>query len=63
MCEGSITQASTVRLGLDADGRDIWVPMKNMLPMVNPNDLIIHGWDINNANLSEAMIRAKVKCL
>lgn len=28
--------------------------------MVKPNDLIIDGWDINNANLYESMIRASV---
>ena len=28
--------------------------------MVNPNDLIIDGWDINNANLYDAMLRARV---
>lgn len=28
--------------------------------MLKPNDIIIDGWDINNANLYEAMLRAKV---
>jgi len=28
--------------------------------MVNPNDLIVGGWDINKADLAEAMERAKV---
>ena len=28
--------------------------------MVHPNDLVIDGWDINSANLAEAMERAQV---
>jgi len=31
-----------------------------MIPMVDPNDLVIGGWDISKSNLKEAMIRAKV---
>jgi len=58
---GSITQASTVFLGHDPfGGEDVYVPLKNLVPMVDPNDLVIGGWDINNADLAEAMQRAKV---
>ena len=28
--------------------------------MVHPNDLVVGGWDISNANLADAMKRAKV---
>lgn len=31
-----------------------------MLPMVNPDNIEIDGWDISDMNLAEAMIRAKV---
>lgn len=31
-----------------------------MLPMVNPNDIEIDGWDISDVNLAEAMRRARV---
>jgi myo-inositol-1-phosphate synthase len=34
--------------------------MKNMLPMVNPNDIVWGGWDINSMNLGDAMKRSKV---
>lgn len=34
--------------------------MNALVPMVNPNDLVIGGWDINNLNLADAMERAKV---
>lgn len=57
---GSITQASTVRLGIDEKGNDVHVPMCNLLPMVHPDDLVIDGWDISPLNLAESMVRAKV---
>lgn len=57
---GSITQASTLRLGSNEEGRDVFIPFKSILPMVNPDDLVIGGWDINAANLAESMERAKV---
>ena len=57
---GSLTMASTTRLGIDSNGKDVYVPFSSLLPMVHPNDLIVSGWDINSADLSEAMERAKV---
>lgn len=57
---GSLTQASTVRLGSGSRGEDVYVPMCHMLPLVNPDDIAIDGWDISNTNLAEAMTRAKV---
>jgi len=57
---GSITQSSTFRVGYTEDGQDHFVPFNCILPMLNPNDLIIGGWDINNMNLAEAMRRADV---
>lgn len=56
---GSLTQASTIRLG-SANDQDVFVPFSSILPMVHPNDLVIGGWDINKANLAEAMNRADV---
>ncbi|XP_028178883.1 inositol-3-phosphate synthase [Ostrinia furnacalis] len=57
---GSITQASTVRLGIDEKGSDVYVPMCQLLPMIHPDDLVIDGWDISPLNLAESMVRAKV---
>ncbi|KAI8328362.1 hypothetical protein BC941DRAFT_363811 [Chlamydoabsidia padenii] len=57
---GSVTQASTVRLGVDGKGNDVYVPLSDMMPMVNPSDLVIGGWDISSKNLAEAMERAQV---
>ena len=57
---GSLTQASTVRLGLNERGEGVHIPFKHMLPMLKPNDLVIGGWDISSMNLAEAMSRARV---
>ncbi|KAI9024311.1 hypothetical protein CLU79DRAFT_100884 [Phycomyces nitens] len=57
---GSLTQASTVRLGVSAEGEDIYVPLSQMLPMVNPTDLVIGGWDISGLSIGDAMERAQV---
>lgn len=57
---GSVTQASTLRVGIDNKGKDVYVPFKDMLPMVDPNDLVIGGWDISSTNMADAMERACV---
>ncbi|CAD6192573.1 unnamed protein product [Caenorhabditis auriculariae] len=56
---GSVTQSATVHLGWDGE-KQIHVPFKDIVPILSPSDLIISGWDINNANLYQAMVRAKV---
>ncbi|KAH9912588.1 Myo-inositol-1-phosphate synthase [Amylocystis lapponica] len=41
---GSVLRASTVRLGTDpSTGKDIFVPVSDVLPMVHPNDLVVGG--------------------
>jgi len=58
---GSITQASTVRIGTNPQtGEDVFVQLRNVLPMVDPSEIVWGGWDINGADLAEAMQRAKV---
>ena len=47
---GSVTQASTTQIGTNAAGSAVHVPLKNLLPMVNPNDLVIGGWDISKVS-------------
>ncbi|KAH7293394.1 hypothetical protein KP509_28G024400 [Ceratopteris richardii] len=56
---GSLTQASTCRVG-SFQGEEVYAPFKSLLPMVDPNDIVFGGWDINGANLADAMSRAKV---
>ncbi|KAG9879195.1 myo-inositol-1-phosphate synthase, partial [Aureobasidium melanogenum] len=58
---GSMVMSSTVKLGTDSDtGKEIYVPFNELLPMVNPNDLVIGGWDISSMNIAESMDRAGV---
>lgn len=57
---GSITQASTVRLGTGINGQDVYIPMSQFLPMVNPDDIVVDGWDVSSMNLADAMKRAQV---
>jgi len=57
---GSVVQASTLKLGVDAKGNDFFIPFNNVLPMVHPNDLVLGGWDISSFNLAQAMERAQV---
>ncbi|XP_077997032.1 inositol-3-phosphate synthase 1-A-like [Glandiceps talaboti] len=56
---GSLTQSSTVCLGTGSQG-DVYIPFKDILPMVDPNDIVFDGWDISSLNLAEAMERAEV---
>ena len=57
---GSLTQASTVRLG-NFLGEEAFTPMSSLLPMVHPNDIVLGGWDISGMNMAEAMERAQVQ--
>jgi myo-inositol-1-phosphate synthase len=57
---GSLTQATTIRVGSDAAGREIHIPFNSVLPMVSPNALVIGGWDISALNIADAMTRAQV---
>ncbi|KAJ6582693.1 hypothetical protein DFH09DRAFT_1439540 [Mycena vulgaris] len=58
---GSVLRASTVRIGTEAGtGKDVHVPMSDVLPMVHPNDLVLGGWDISGLPMDKAMERARV---
>ncbi|CDO93983.1 unnamed protein product [Kluyveromyces dobzhanskii CBS 2104] len=57
---GSVTQSSTLKLGVDAEGNDVYAPFNSLVPMVSPNDFYVSGWDINGADLGSAMARAEV---
>mmetsp|Transcript_28872 Transcript_28872/g.48553 ORF Transcript_28872/g.48553 Transcript_28872/m.48553 type:complete len:517 (+) Transcript_28872:22-1572(+) len=56
---GTLTQATTIRIG-SSNGQDIFIPMKNIVPMVDPNSLVLGGWDISGMNLADGMDRAAV---
>lgn len=58
---GSLLMASTVKLGVDPDtGEDINIPLHDVVPMVNPNEFVLGGWDISSTNMADAMDRAAV---
>jgi len=57
---GSVTQSSTLKIGVDENGQDVFIPFHEILPMVNPNDIVVGGWDISSLNMGDAMRRAKV---
>ncbi|XP_027006181.2 inositol-3-phosphate synthase 1-A isoform X1 [Tachysurus fulvidraco] len=56
---GSLLESSTVSLGFGPKG-EIFVPFRELLPMVHPNDIIFDGWDISSMDLGRAMERAQV---
>ena len=39
---GSLTQASTTSLGIGQDGKDVHIPVKDLLPMLDPNEIEWH---------------------
>jgi len=57
---GSVMQSSTVKLGATHDGQDVFVPLRDVVPTVHPNDIVVGGWDISGMNLADAMERAEV---
>lgn len=56
---GSVTQCSTTKIGTQ-NNEEVFLPIKDILPMVDPCDIVISGWDISSLNLEEAMKRAQV---
>jgi myo-inositol-1-phosphate synthase len=57
---GSLTQSSTIHLGINEFGEPVNTPFSNILPMVHPNDIVLGGWDISKRSLSEAVRTSKV---
>jgi myo-inositol-1-phosphate synthase len=58
---GSVLRASTVRIGTEpGSGKEVHVPISDVLPMVHPNDLVLGGWDISGVSMDKAMERAQV---
>jgi len=57
---GSLTQSATMKVGDDEEGREIYTTLKSVVPMLDPNDMVLGGWDISKMNLGDAMERACV---
>ncbi len=56
---GSMTQSSTMKVADSPEG-EFYLKIKDVIPLVNPEDLVVTGWDINSADLAVGMKRAKV---
>ena len=57
---GSICKSVSMRVGVNERNFPVHAPLYNVVPLVNPNDLEIAGWDISGVNMGDAMRRAKV---
>lgn len=57
---GSLIQAGTLCLGTSESSGEVYVPFKDVLPLVRPDDVVFGGWDLSSLNLADAMERAKV---
>lgn len=61
---GSFTQCATTKVGIKrlpkGGFKDVYKPIKEFLPTVNPVDMEITGWDISKANGFESCKRAGV---
>lgn len=62
---GSMTQSVTTKVGVKFNEKtnevsDVFKIVKDLVPLVEPTDLEITGWDISDMNLYEACYRAKV---
>lgn len=57
---GSVSQVGTVPIGLNSNGQEIFAPIKNLIPLLDPLHLEVDGWDISSMNLADAMKRAAV---
>lgn len=58
---GSLLLSSTTRVGTDSrTGKDVFIPLHKLLPMIDPAELKVGGWDISSLNLSSSVQRAAV---
>jgi len=57
---GSITQSSTMRIGQTSSFEEVYMPIKNVVPMVDPCEMVISGWDCSSVDILHAMNRAAV---
>lgn len=62
---GSFTQCATAHVGFKFDEKtgqlqDVYKPVKEILPMVDPCEFVVTGWDISKSNLYDACKRSRV---
>ena len=60
---GSFSQCATAKVGIKrvkGGIQDVYKPIKDFLPMVNPTEFDVSGWDISSSDLFESCKRAGV---
>ncbi|SCQ16546.1 inositol-3-phosphate synthase, putative [Plasmodium ovale] len=58
---GSIFLSSNIRLGYDKEKREhTFCPIHKLTEIFNPENIIYGGWDINNLNIKDCLVRNKV---
>lgn len=58
---GSLLLSSTTRVGSDSKtGKDVFIPLHKLLPMIDPADIKVGGWDISSLDLFSSVQRAAV---
>jgi len=62
---GSFTQSATTHAGFrqnedNGQFEDVFLPIKELVPMVAPVDFDVSGWDISSLNLYESCKRSRV---
>lgn len=48
---GSMTQCSTMKVAESEEG-EVFLPIKEVIPLVEPTELVIGGWDINSFDMA-----------
>ncbi|GAW81439.1 inositol-3-phosphate synthase [Plasmodium gonderi] len=58
---GSVFLSSNMRLGYDLKNKEhTYCPIHKLIEVYNPENITFGGWDINNLNLKDCLIRNKV---
>ncbi|SOV74359.1 inositol-3-phosphate synthase [Plasmodium sp. gorilla clade G3] len=58
---GSVFLSSNIRLGYnEKDKEHAYIPIYKLIDIYNPENIVYGGWDINNMNLKDCLVRNKV---
>ncbi|SOV76762.1 inositol-3-phosphate synthase [Plasmodium reichenowi] len=58
---GSVFLSSNIRLGYnEKDKEHAYAPIYKLIDIYNPENIVYGGWDINNMNLKDCLVRNKV---
>lgn len=57
---GSVAMSGTFPIGRTPAGEEIFVSVRDLIPMVDPLEVEIDGWDISSMNLADGLRRAAV---